>query len=150
MPRFARARAVFDGSNSLPGQPSAAVIPERCRQMQRRNAERRAELDDSPRPHRPRQNIEKPAGGAGNWKRMVLQKSVVLAVVLRSLARVPGQRAFSAASASAKSRSMSIDNAGCVKVDIGLPRAFMLEHCPVFGEQDGRAPGWPAHRLRVR
>jgi hypothetical protein len=43
---------------------------------------------------------------------------------------------------------MSIDSAGCVKVDIGFLRAFVLEQ-PVFGEQDGGAPGWPAHRQRV-
>jgi hypothetical protein len=30
---------------------------------------------------------------------------------------------------------------GCVKVDIGFSVHFVLEHCPVFGEQDGGAPG---------
>jgi hypothetical protein len=32
---------------------------------------------------------------------------------------------------------MSIDSVGCIKVDIGLLCAFVLEHCPAFGEQDG-------------
>jgi hypothetical protein len=54
---------------------------------------------------------------------------------------VAGPRSFSAASASAKSRSMSIDSAGCVKVGIWYLRALCVGTLSAFVEQGAGAPG---------
>ena len=55
--------------------------------MERRNAKRRSELDDIPGPNGPRQHIEKLACRARDWKRLVLQLSIVLAIVSTIVSR---------------------------------------------------------------
>src|SRR6516162_7319200 len=68
-------------------QAPAAVIPQGGRKMERRNSKRRPELDDVPRANGPRQHIEKPACRARDWKRLVLQLSIVLAIVSTIVSR---------------------------------------------------------------
>ncbi len=81
---------------------------------------------------------------------LVLQKSVVLTVVATITgARGGPARIFRRIGFCKKPIDEHRQCGLCRKLTLIFSAHFALEHHPIFVEQGGGAPGWPAHRQHV-